>query len=229
MHGKGDRRRTVGIDLSAGRIVEAWIEYRQRLELPGGAALFCTLRGSPIPASQIRTLLPRLAREVGIDKRVHPYGLRHTHAVASVQHDWSKPLAHKGFWRTRCVGSRWCGFEIALTGDNVARTRASLCEGSVGFSNWSVSLRRFVREASGTTCRLLALQRFSTGADLCASSVNPACGSAARFINERYRAPDGIQNCIQYYNLTIISLSRYGTACQYLFYQENLDTQIGRM
>ena len=58
-------------------------------------------------------------------------------------------------------------------------------------------------------------------ADLCASSVNPACGSAARFINERYRAPDGIQNCIQYYNLTIISLSRYGTACQYLFYQEN--------
>jgi site-specific recombinase XerD len=30
--------------------------------------------------SQVRTALPRLARRAGISKRVHPHGLRHTHA-----------------------------------------------------------------------------------------------------------------------------------------------------
>jgi site-specific recombinase XerD len=80
LHGKGDRRRTVGIDPGAARIVAVWLEYRSRLDLPGDAPLFCTLRGRPIPPSQIRTLLPRLARRAGITKRVHPHGLRHTHA-----------------------------------------------------------------------------------------------------------------------------------------------------
>ena len=30
--------------------------------------------------SYVRTLLPRLARQAGIEKRVHAHGLRHTHA-----------------------------------------------------------------------------------------------------------------------------------------------------
>jgi site-specific recombinase XerD len=80
LHGKGDRRRTVGMDPGAARIVAVWLEYRSRLDLPADAPMFCTLRGGPIPASQIRTLLPRLARKAGITKRVHPHGLRHTHA-----------------------------------------------------------------------------------------------------------------------------------------------------
>ncbi len=74
LHGKGDRRRTVGIDPGAARVVEAWIEFRRRLDLPPDAPLFCTLRGGPIPASQIRALLPRLAHKAGIEKRVHPHG-----------------------------------------------------------------------------------------------------------------------------------------------------------
>jgi site-specific recombinase XerD len=80
LHGKGDRRRTVGIDPGALRIVGSWIERRRELELPADAPLFCTLRGTPIPSSQVRQLLPRLARQAGIAKRVHPHGLRHTHA-----------------------------------------------------------------------------------------------------------------------------------------------------
>jgi site-specific recombinase XerD len=80
LHGKGDRRRTVGIDPGALRVVESWIERRRELALPVDAPLFCTLRGTPIPSSQIRQLLPRLARRAGITKRVHPHGLRHTHA-----------------------------------------------------------------------------------------------------------------------------------------------------
>ena len=31
-------------------------------------------------SAYVRTLLPRLARKAGIDKRVHAHGLRHTHA-----------------------------------------------------------------------------------------------------------------------------------------------------
>ena len=92
LHGKGNRRRTVGIDPGAGRIVETWIEYRRRLDLPRDAPLFCTLRGNPIPPSQIRTLLPRLARKAGVDKRVHPHGLRHTHAFELMMEGVPMPI-----------------------------------------------------------------------------------------------------------------------------------------
>ena len=92
LHGKGDRRRTVGIDPGAGRVVEAWIEYRRRLDLPHDAPLFCTLRGNAIPPSQIRTLLPRLAHKAGIDKRVHPHGLRHTHAFELMMEGVPMPI-----------------------------------------------------------------------------------------------------------------------------------------
>lgn len=102
-HGKGDRRRAVGIDPGAGWIVEAWIEYRRRLDLPPDAPLFCTLRGNPIPPSQIRALLPRLALKAGLGKRVNPHGLRHTHAFDDKRMGGWKPLVCKGFACTRCA------------------------------------------------------------------------------------------------------------------------------
>jgi integrase/recombinase XerC len=80
LHGKGDRRRTVGIDPGAIRVVETWIDRRRLLRIPAEAPLFCTFRGAPITPSLIRTLLPRLARRAAITKRVHAHGLRHTHA-----------------------------------------------------------------------------------------------------------------------------------------------------
>ncbi len=80
LHGKGDRRRTVGIDPGAVRVVEAWIERRRLIGIAESAPLFCTLRGAPMMPSLVRTMLPRLARRAGIAKRVHPHGLRHTHA-----------------------------------------------------------------------------------------------------------------------------------------------------
>ena len=49
--------------------------------LGGVAPLFCTLRGGAVAASYVRELLPRMASRAGIDKRVHPHGLRHTHAA----------------------------------------------------------------------------------------------------------------------------------------------------
>src|SRR5207245_1606028 len=43
--------------------------------------LFCTLAGTPLYPQQVRTTLTRLAERAGIDKRVHPHGLRHAHAA----------------------------------------------------------------------------------------------------------------------------------------------------
>ena len=80
LRGKGNRRRTVGIDPGAVWIIEAWIERRTALGLPNDAPLFCTLRGRTMRSSLVHSFLPRLARKVGIEKRVHPHGFRHTHA-----------------------------------------------------------------------------------------------------------------------------------------------------
>lgn len=80
LHGKGDRRRVVGLDPGAMAMLGRWLDTRRSLGINGHACLFCTLDGNPLKPSYVRTLLPRLARKAGIDKRVHPHGLRHTHA-----------------------------------------------------------------------------------------------------------------------------------------------------
>jgi site-specific recombinase XerD len=81
LHGKGDRRRTVGIDPGALALVEAWLAARKRLEIPRRRPIFCTLAGEGLDDSYVRHLMPRLAAKAGIDKRVHAHGLRHTHAA----------------------------------------------------------------------------------------------------------------------------------------------------
>lgn len=43
--------------------------------------LFCTLTGGRIYTSYIRALFDRLAKKAGIEKRVHPHGLRQTFAA----------------------------------------------------------------------------------------------------------------------------------------------------
>ncbi|MGH1348717.1 MAG: tyrosine-type recombinase/integrase [Nannocystales bacterium] len=63
-------------------------EYRWRLyagyhlQAEGqGAPLLCTLKGTPTDPSYARHLLPRLAKRAGLERRVHPHELRHTHAA----------------------------------------------------------------------------------------------------------------------------------------------------
>ncbi len=80
LHGKGDRRRTVGIDPGATRVVEIWIARRRLLDIPAQAPLFCTLHSASMTPSLVRSMLPRLAKRAGIIKRVHAHGFRHTHA-----------------------------------------------------------------------------------------------------------------------------------------------------
>lgn len=81
LHGKGDKRRTVGLDPGAFAVLERWLEVRQRRGIGPRRPIFCTLAGEQLDPSYVRKVLPRLAARAGITKRVHPHGLRHTHAA----------------------------------------------------------------------------------------------------------------------------------------------------
>jgi len=81
--GKGLKPRTTVLsDLDALPLIERWLEERGKLQAVGqGAPLLCTLKGTPTDPSYTRHLLPRLAQRAGLERRVHPHGIRHTHAA----------------------------------------------------------------------------------------------------------------------------------------------------
>src|ERR1035437_5985556 len=78
LHGKGDKRRVVGLEPGAKAILDVWLERRSSLGLNGRQAMFCTLKGSPLHQGYVRPLFKRLAQRAGIEKRCHAHGLRHT-------------------------------------------------------------------------------------------------------------------------------------------------------
>lgn len=84
LHGKGDKRRLVGVDPRAIAFLGRWLEARSALGIDDYAAVFCKTvaghRGGPMRSAYVRDALKRMARNAGIHKRVHPHGLRHTHA-----------------------------------------------------------------------------------------------------------------------------------------------------
>jgi site-specific recombinase XerD len=80
LHGKGDKRRVVGLDPGSMAILLRWVDKRHQYGLTGRSPLFSTLQGRPLHPSYVRTLLHRLGDKTGIDKRVHPHALRHSMA-----------------------------------------------------------------------------------------------------------------------------------------------------
>jgi site-specific recombinase XerD len=100
LHGKGDRSRIVGIDPGACQVIGAWIERRHRLGFGASATLFCTMRGTPMKTSYLKALLPKLARQAGIGKRVHPHGLRHTHAYELMMEGLAMPIIQRQLGHT---------------------------------------------------------------------------------------------------------------------------------
>jgi site-specific recombinase XerD len=78
LHGKGDKRRVVGLDPGSMAILLRWVDKRHEYGLTGRSTLFSTLQGRPLHSSYARTLLHRLGAKAGIEKRVHPHGLRHS-------------------------------------------------------------------------------------------------------------------------------------------------------
>lgn len=81
LKGKGGKSRTVGMDPAAWEYVDHWIVHRQQRGISDRAPLFCMLDGEPLSSSYVRLLFHRLGHAAGIAKRVHPHGLRHTHAA----------------------------------------------------------------------------------------------------------------------------------------------------
>ncbi len=81
LHGKGDVARTVGLDDGALAVLQVWMAKRVALGINGRHPIFCTLGKKPISTAYCRGLFKRLGEKAGIEKRVHPHGLRHTGAA----------------------------------------------------------------------------------------------------------------------------------------------------
>jgi integrase len=103
LRGKGAKRRTVGLDREACAMLAEWMAERAQLGVGVGEAVFCVIngptRGQAINAPYVRDLLKRLARNAGIQKRVHPHGFRHTYAAWLLEQgvpvlDLQKMLGH---------------------------------------------------------------------------------------------------------------------------------------
>jgi site-specific recombinase XerD len=81
-HGKGDKRREVGMDTWAWEQLEAW--QQARAQFPVGT-FFCVIHGPtagrPWEASSVRRQLQRTATTAGVRRRFAPHQLRHAHAV----------------------------------------------------------------------------------------------------------------------------------------------------
>lgn len=85
-HGKGRKRREVGMDEWGWEQIRPWAE--RRTDFPIGP-LFCILRGptagGPWASASARTQLRRLAMQAGVRRRFAPHQLRHAHAVEMVR------------------------------------------------------------------------------------------------------------------------------------------------
>jgi len=81
-HGKGGRRREVGMDRWAWEALDPWLTLRAGLPI---GALFCVLRGPtrgrPCSAAGVRVQLRNAAIAAGVRRRLAPHQLRHAHAV----------------------------------------------------------------------------------------------------------------------------------------------------
>lgn len=81
MKGKGGTVRSVALDPGAWAILQRWLDRRSSLGIGSRSTVFCTLRGETLKSSYVRGMLPRLARKVGIERRVHAHALRHSFAA----------------------------------------------------------------------------------------------------------------------------------------------------
>lgn len=79
--GKGHKSRTLGVRADAMTMVAAWQDMRTAPKWRGAAVLFCSLRnGKPLDQGYVRRTMTAKAKAAGVEKRVHPHGLRHTYA-----------------------------------------------------------------------------------------------------------------------------------------------------
>lgn len=78
LRGKGNKRRTVGIDDWTLTELQKWLDVR---DAPMGAPIFCTRDGKRMYSTYFRAVLHKLGQQAQIDKRIHPHMFRHTFAA----------------------------------------------------------------------------------------------------------------------------------------------------
>ena len=77
-----------------------WLDKRKALGLnrKRSAPLICTLQGGAVSQPYVRAMLARKRAKIGLEKRVHAHGLRHTFAAERARettvHTLQKELGH---------------------------------------------------------------------------------------------------------------------------------------
>lgn len=74
--GKGGKHRPVPLPPSARTAIDHWLTIRKDLGIMGRVPVFCTLAGRKLSSPYVRTMIKRMGERAGIEKRVHPHGLR---------------------------------------------------------------------------------------------------------------------------------------------------------
>jgi site-specific recombinase XerD len=91
MDGKGHKPRTIGLEPGAMAAVQRWADKRRQAGIRG-RVLLCTLNGGPMSQQYARAMLRRAAGHAGIDRRVVPHQMRHTHAAELVAEGVPMPV-----------------------------------------------------------------------------------------------------------------------------------------
>jgi len=84
--------RVLSLDWSTRDQLFRWMELRKKLGLDSADVLFCTLKGGVLSPAYVRQLLPRLAEQAGVRKRVHANGLRDAYAAELLATGLSKEV-----------------------------------------------------------------------------------------------------------------------------------------
>jgi site-specific recombinase XerD len=78
---KSRKAQTRGFHPSVDDALARWLDTRKGLGFKKGTPLFATLDGAPLSPQYVSQMLKRLAAQAGVERRVHPHGLRHAYAA----------------------------------------------------------------------------------------------------------------------------------------------------
>jgi site-specific recombinase XerD len=136
-HGKGDKRREVGMDEWAWDLLDPWARYR--LGLPAGP-FFCVVegptRGRAWSPSGARAELRRLATVAGVRRRFAPHQLRHAHAVEMAREGVPLPVIQRqlGHAHLGVTSVYLQGIDTSEIIDTIHARRAPMIPASAGLS-----------------------------------------------------------------------------------------------
>ena len=134
-HGKGDKRREVGMDDWAWEHVEPWQQARR--ELPVGP-LLCVIdgatRGRAWSQTGARAELRRLAAAAGVRRRFAPHQLRHAHAVEMAREGVPLPVIQRqlGHAHLGVTSTYLQGIDTAEIINTIHARRAPMIPASAG-------------------------------------------------------------------------------------------------